>query len=156
MRAIFLALAALLALLRPSSAEETVITILTGGTSGIFYPLGMALSSIYGNAVKGVSFTVQSTSGSVENLRLLESGDGELAFTLADTLADAWLGNKDAGFSAPLVRLRGVASALSGITFTSSQAEEFGDRDGRGSPRASACRSGREQSGTALNAAADS
>ncbi len=132
MRAIFLALAALLALLRPSSAEETVITILTGGTSGIFYPLGMALSSIYGNAVKGVSFTVQSTSGSVENLRLLESGDGELAFTLADTLADAWLGNKDAGFSAPLVRLRGVARLYPNYVHLVAS-KEFWDQDSRGS-----------------------
>ena len=42
MRASSLALAALLALLRPSSAEGTVITILTGSPSGVDYPLGGA------------------------------------------------------------------------------------------------------------------
>jgi uncharacterized protein len=133
-------------------AAETVVTILTATTGGIWYPLGMALSSIYGNAVKGVSFTVQATQGSVENLRLLESGDGELAFTLADTLTDAWTGNKDAGFSAPLVRLRGVARLYPNYVHLYASKESgiktLADLKGK---RVSL---GPEQSGSALNAAA--
>jgi uncharacterized protein len=114
MRSVLLALALLVGFVAPSRAAETQVTILTATTSGIWYPLGMALSSIYGNAIKGVSFTVQATQASVENLRLLEAGDGELGFTLADTLASAWAGNEEAGFSAPLVRLRGVAALFPG------------------------------------------
>ena len=152
MRSALLALGLVAGLAAPSHAAETLVTILTGGTSGVFYPLGMALSSIYGNAIKGVSFTVQSTNGSPQNLRFLESGDGELAFAQADTTADAWAGNKEAGFDAPFVRLRGVArlypsyiqivaSNQSGITTV---AELKGKRVSVGA----------EQSGTALNAAA--
>jgi len=133
-------------------AAETVVTILTATTGGIWYPLGGALSSIYSKAIKGVSFTVQATQGSVENLRLLESGDGELAFTLADTLTDAWTGNKDAGFSAQLVRLRGVARLYPNYVHLYASKESgiktLADIKGK---RVSL---GPEQSGSALNAAA--
>src|SRR5690349_19432771 len=105
MRATLLALGLLAGFTAPGHAAETLVTILTGGTSGIYYPLGMALSSAYGKAIKGASFTVQATKGSVENLRLLEAGDGELAFALADATTDAGAGNKAAGFAAPLTRL---------------------------------------------------
>ncbi|MFI5021078.1 MAG: TAXI family TRAP transporter solute-binding subunit [Alphaproteobacteria bacterium] len=152
MRAVFLALATLLALLRPSSAEETVITILTGSPSGVYYPLGGALSSIYAKAIPGARVTVQATAGSVENLKLLEAGDGEIGFTLGDTLTDAWTGNSDGGFTAPLRKLRGIAAiyrnfiqivarAGSGITAIT-------DLKGK---RVSV---GARGSGTALNAAA--
>ena len=105
MRSVLLVLALLVCFAAPSRATETQVTILTASTTGIWYPLGMALSSVYGNAMKGVSFTVQATQASVENLRLLESGDGELAFTLADTLASA-VSSKEPGSD----RLRGVAA----------------------------------------------
>ena len=108
-RAALLALGLMVACTATGHAAETVVTILTATVAGGWYPLGSALSSVYGKNIKGVTFTVQATQGSVENLRLLESGDGELAFTLADTLASAWAGDKEAGFSAPIVSLRGVA-----------------------------------------------
>jgi uncharacterized protein len=105
MRSVLLALALLVGFVAPSRAAETQVTILTSTTTGVYYPLGMALSSIFGNAIKDVSLSVQATQGSVENLRLLEAGDGELAFTLADSLAYA-VSSKDAGGE----RLRGVAA----------------------------------------------
>jgi uncharacterized protein len=109
MRSILLALSLLVGFVAPSRAAETLVTILTATTTGIWYPLGTVLASIYGNAIKGVSFTVQATQASVENLRLLESGDGELGFTLADTLASA-VSNKETGSD----RLRGVAALYPG------------------------------------------
>ena len=104
MRSVLLALALLADFVAPSRAAETQVTILTSTTTGSWYPLGMALSSVYGDAIKGVSFSAQATQASVENLRLLEAGDGELGFTLADTLASA-VSSKEAGSD----RLRGVA-----------------------------------------------
>jgi uncharacterized protein len=104
MRSVLLALALLAGFVAPSRADETQVTILTSTTTGAYYPLGTALSSIYGKAMKDVSFSAQATQGSVENLRLLEAGDGELGFTLADVLANAVSG--DAGGE----RLRGVAA----------------------------------------------
>jgi uncharacterized protein len=109
MRYILIAFGLIFTIARPGCAAETLITILTGGTNGVYYPLGTTLSSIYTKAIPGANVTAQATHGSVENLRLLEADDGELAFTLGDTLADAWAGNKEAGFDAPLRKLRAIA-----------------------------------------------
>src|SRR5690606_3910875 len=47
---------------------------------------------------------------SAENMNLLQAGRGELAFALADTVSDAYKGNADAGFKAPLKNLRGMTA----------------------------------------------
>lgn len=88
---------------------EQFINILTGGTSGVYYPLGVAISKIYSEKMQGVRPSVQATKASVENLNLIQQGKGELAFTLGDSLADAWKGVEEAGFKKPLDQLRGVA-----------------------------------------------
>lgn len=93
-----------------ANAAETYVTVLTGGTSGIYYPLGVALGGAIGQTLPDVKTSVQATKASVENLNLLEAGRGEIAFTLGDSLTDAWNGNADAGFKAPLKKLRGVAA----------------------------------------------
>jgi TRAP transporter TAXI family solute receptor len=94
----------------PAKAQETFINILTGGTSGVYYPLGVALSQIYTDNVEGSRPSVQSTKASVENLNLLQEGRGEIAFSLGDSLALAVAGNAEAGFQAPLDKLRTVAA----------------------------------------------
>ena len=99
----------IVALGAPAHAE-TFINILTGGTSGVYYPLGVALSQIYTDNVEGARPSVQATKASVENLNLLQEGKGEIAFTLGDSLALAVAGNSEAGFAAPLDQLRTVAA----------------------------------------------
>ncbi|MCO5119490.1 MAG: TAXI family TRAP transporter solute-binding subunit [Burkholderiaceae bacterium] len=89
---------------------QQFINVLTGGTSGIYYPLGVALSQIYGKAIPEAKSSVQSTKASVENLNLIQAGRGEIAFTLGDSLSDAWKGNEEVGFKAPLDKLRGIAA----------------------------------------------
>ena len=79
----------------PAKAEQ-FLNILTGGTSGVYYPLGNALSSIFGKALPDARVTVQATKASVENLNLLQAGRGELAFTLGDSLTQAWEGVEEA------------------------------------------------------------
>lgn len=136
----------------PAHAQQQFITVLTGGTSGVYYPMGVALSQIYGKAIPDAKSSVQSTKASVENLNLLQAGRGEVAFTLGDSLSDAWKGNEEAGFKAPLNKLRGlaaiypnyiqiVASADSGIK---TLADLKGKRISVGAPK----------SGTELNARA--
>ena len=131
---------------------QQFINVLTGGTSGIYYPLGVALSQIYGKAIPEAKSSVQSTKASVENLNLVQAGRGEVAFTLGDSLSAAWKGDPEVGFKAPLAKLRGlagiypnyvqiVASAESGIK---SLADLKGKRVSVGAPR----------SGTELNARA--
>lgn len=90
-------------------AQQQYINVLTGGTSGVYYPLGVAMSQIFGKAIPNAKVSVQATKASVENLNLLEAGRGEIAFTLGDSLSDAWKGNADAGFKTPLKKLRTVA-----------------------------------------------
>ncbi|OOY25917.1 C4-dicarboxylate ABC transporter [Thioclava sediminum] len=99
-----------IALSAPVAKAETFINILTGGTSGVYYPLGVALSEVYGENMNDVRVQVQSTKASVENLNLLQQGRGELAFALGDSVKDAWEGNADAGFKAKLGKLRAIAA----------------------------------------------
>ncbi len=102
------AAAAALVCAAPVQAVEFV-NILTGGQAGVYYPLGVALSQIYGKALPDAKVQVQATKASVENLNLLEQGKGEVAFTLGDSLSDAWKGNEEAGFKGPLKKLRAIA-----------------------------------------------
>ncbi|MCO5976450.1 TAXI family TRAP transporter solute-binding subunit [Ideonella sp. NS12-5] len=96
-----------------ASAQAQFINVLTGGTSGVYYPMGVALSQLYGKAMPNAKVTVQATKASAENLNLLEAGRGEIGFTLGDSLSDAWQGNAEAGFKAPLKKLRTVAGIYS-------------------------------------------
>ena len=93
----------------PVQAAE-FINILTGGTSGVYYPLGVALSQIYSKAIPGSKTAVQATKASAENLNLLQAGRGEVAISLGDSLSDAWRGNEEASFKTPLKKLRTIAA----------------------------------------------
>src|SRR3954467_8864577 len=89
---------------------QTFVTVLAGGTSGVYYPLGVALSKIFAEKVPNVRPTVQATKASVENLNLLQQERGEVAFTLGDSLALAWAGDEEAGFRTKLAKLRGMTA----------------------------------------------
>jgi hypothetical protein len=89
---------------------ETFINILTGGQSGVYYPLGVSLEAIFAKAVPDARPSVQSTKASVENLNLIQAGKGEIAFTLGDSLGLAVAGNADAGFANPLDKLRTIGA----------------------------------------------
>jgi len=104
-------IAALTLAATPMAARaQDFINVLTGGTSGVYYPLGVALSKIYGEKIQNVRPTVQATKASVENLQLLQQGKGEIAFTLGDSLDAAWKGDEEAGFKSPLKKLRGITA----------------------------------------------
>lgn len=106
-----LAAAAALATATAAQAAPQFINVLTGGTSGVYYPIGVGLSQIYSDGIPDVKTSVQATKASVENLNLLQAGRGELAFALGDSVADAKNGVEDAGFKAPLTKLRAIAGA---------------------------------------------
>ncbi|MDB6181094.1 TAXI family TRAP transporter solute-binding subunit [Paracoccus fistulariae] len=94
----------------PVAKAQEFINILTGGTSGVYYPMGVALSEIYGQNIEGARVQVQSTKASVENLNLLQQGKGELGFALGDSVQYAWEGNEEVGFKKPLDKLRAIAA----------------------------------------------
>ncbi|WP_375057561.1 TAXI family TRAP transporter solute-binding subunit [Zobellella sp. DQSA1] len=106
-------LGATLALSVTATQANEFINVLTGGTSGVYYPLGVAMSQLYGEHIPNARVQVQATRASVENLTLLERGRGEIGFALADSVGDAWNGVEEAGFQAPLKKLRAVGSTYS-------------------------------------------
>jgi TRAP transporter TAXI family solute receptor len=93
----------------PAAAAE-FINVLTGGTSGVYYPLGVAIGKVVGNAMPDAKTSVQATKASVENLNLLQAGRGEIAFTLGDSLSMAWAGDEEAGFKRKLDKLRTIGA----------------------------------------------
>src|SRR5262250_1918315 len=63
--------------------------IATGGTGGVYYPLGGGFANILGKTIPGVVATAQVTGGSVDNLRLIGSGKAQIALTQVDAAWDA-------------------------------------------------------------------
>src|SRR5688500_6013345 len=67
----------------------TRLSIATGGTGGVYFPLGGGLASILQKDL-GVQATAEATPASVDNMRLVnERKTALVAFTLADTAYDA-------------------------------------------------------------------
>jgi uncharacterized protein len=94
---------------RPAQAQA-FINVLTGGTSGVYYPLGVAIGKIYSDKIPNVKTQVQATKASVENLILLQQGRGEIAFALGDSLKAAWDGDEEAGFKNKMDKLRTIGA----------------------------------------------
>jgi uncharacterized protein len=98
------------AALSAPAAGQQFVNVLTGGTSGVYYPLGVAIGKIFSDKLPDVKTQVQATKASVENLILLQQGRGEVAFALGDSLKAAWEGDEEAGFKAKLDRLRTIGA----------------------------------------------
>jgi hypothetical protein len=109
-KSIAAAAAILTVLAAPAARAQAFINVLTGGTSGVYYPLGVAIGKIYSDKIPNVKTQVQATKASVENLILLQQGRGEIAFTLGDSLKAAWDGDEEAGFKTRLDKLRTIGA----------------------------------------------
>ena len=109
-RLIAAALAAAASFVAPAAHAQQFINVLTGGTSGVYYPLGVAIAKIYSDKIPNVKTQVQATKASVENLILLQQGRGEIAFSLGDSLKAAWDGDEEAGFKTKLDKLRVIGA----------------------------------------------
>jgi TRAP transporter TAXI family solute receptor len=68
------------------------LSIATGGTGGVYYPYGGGIAKILNENLPGVRATAEVTAASVDNLKFIRDGRADLAFVLADTLADAVAG----------------------------------------------------------------
>jgi TRAP transporter TAXI family solute receptor len=86
-------LGGLLALSGPAVAQEKIqLSIGTGGTGGVYYPLGGGIANVLSKHVPGMAATAEVTGGSVDNLKLVGSGKPYLAMTMADAGQDAYRG----------------------------------------------------------------
>ena len=73
-------------------AQQKTIAIATGGTGGVYYPIGGALANVISKNLPGYQATAEVTGGSVDNLKLIGTGQSELAFSMADAALDAFKG----------------------------------------------------------------
>lgn len=87
--------------------EDLFVTVATGGTSGVYYPIGGAIANILETEL-GVDSSVQATGASVENINLLNTGRAELAITMADAVLQAYEGNGAFEGEEPIESLRGL------------------------------------------------
>jgi len=72
-----------------AEAQNKQLSIATGGTGGVYYPLGGGFGNIVGKELPGVTATSQVTGGSVANLQLIGSGKADIAFSQVDAAWDA-------------------------------------------------------------------
>jgi len=75
-----------------ASVSAQNISIATGGTGGVYYPMGGGLASVLSNKVPGMSATAEVTGGSVDNLNLIGTGKPYVGFSMADAAKDAQIG----------------------------------------------------------------
>jgi uncharacterized protein len=75
-----------------TAQEKRSFSITTGGTGGVYYPLGGGLASLLTKYVPGWSATAEVTGGSVDNLKLLGAGKSELGLSMVDAGLDALKG----------------------------------------------------------------
>jgi len=73
-------------------AQQKTIAIGTGGTGGVYYPLGGGLANVLSKYLPGYQATAEVTGGSVDNLKLIGSGQSEIGFSMADAALDAFNG----------------------------------------------------------------
>ncbi|WP_306370568.1 TAXI family TRAP transporter solute-binding subunit [Nocardiopsis sp. CC223A] len=86
---------------------QNQLSIATGGTAGVYYPIGGALSGIIGDNLDGQSGSVEATGASVENIRLIGSGSAHLAIVQGDAADQA--ANGTAAFEGDQVRTYSLA-----------------------------------------------
>jgi uncharacterized protein len=70
-------------------SQTARISISTGGTGGVYYPLGGGMANVLSKYVPGLQATAEVTGGSVDNLKLLGAGKAEVGFSMVDAAWDA-------------------------------------------------------------------
>jgi len=87
-------------------AQQTTIAIATGGTGGVYYPLGGGMANVLSKTLPGVAATARVTGGSVANLQLIGSKQSEIALSQVDAAFDALKGiEKFKGNAVPVRKL---------------------------------------------------
>ena len=96
----------------PTQAEQTFVTIGTGGVTGVYYPTGGAICRLVNKSRKehGIRCTVESTGGSVYNLNTIAAGELDMGVAQSDWQYHAWHGTSKFKSQGPNKDLRAVFS----------------------------------------------
>jgi TRAP transporter TAXI family solute receptor len=115
------------------SGGPTRLSIATGGTGGVYYPYGGGIAKVITENIPNVEATAEVTAASVDNLKFLRDRKADLAFTTADTLADA-VNGRDA-FEGTQLPLRALAVLYANythvVTLASSSIKTLADLRGK-------------------------
>ena len=98
---------AMIGLASAAMAGEVKLILATGGTAGTYYPYGGAMSKIWNSKIPGMNVTAQATGASVENVRLMNKDEVELALVQSDTIDFAFNGTE--AFKEKLNKMAAVA-----------------------------------------------
>ncbi len=95
-----------------NAADETFITIGTGGVTGVYYPTGGAICRLMNKSHKetGVRCSVESTGGSVYNINTIRSGELDFGIAQSDWQYHAYKGDSKFSDQGPFEKLRAVFS----------------------------------------------
>jgi TRAP transporter TAXI family solute receptor len=88
----FARMAALAAVFFATVVHAQNLSIGTGGTGGVYYPLGGGMAAVLSKYVPGLQATAEVTGGSVDNLKLISSGKPYIGFSMSDAAQDAYRG----------------------------------------------------------------
>jgi len=86
--------------------QKITLSIATGPTGGVYYPMGGGMANILSKTVPGLSATAESTAGSIANLEFILTKKAEVALSMADASFDAYKGQEK--FKGRPVPVRGL------------------------------------------------
>ena len=72
--------------------RKQMLSIATGGTGGVYYPLGGAFANVLSGRLAGYQASAEVTGGSIDNLKLIGSSGADIAFAMVDAAWDAYEG----------------------------------------------------------------
>ena len=104
---IFIGLAACASLALPAAAQQKIsLSIATGPTGGVYYPMGGGMANVLTKYVPNLNATAEATAGSIANLQFILTKKADIALSMADASYDAWKGEQK--FKGKPVPVRGL------------------------------------------------
>ncbi len=119
------------------AADQTFVTIGTGGVTGVYYPTGGAICRLVNKTKKehGIRCTVESTGGSVYNLNTIAAGELDMGVAQSDWQYHAYNGTSKFEAKGPNKDLRAVFSVhpepFTVVARTDSGIKNFQDLKGK-------------------------
>jgi len=114
-------------------AADVKMVLATGGTAGTYYPFGGGMAKIWNSKIPGMNVTAQATGASVENVRLVNRGEAELAIVQSDTIDFAF--NAKEAFKEKLTKMAVLAvlypEVIQVVVRGDSKIDSFADLKGK-------------------------
>jgi uncharacterized protein len=93
----------------PELTQQYAMSLATGGTAGTYYPFGGAMAALWSRHIQNVQVTAETTGASVENVRLLGTGQVELALVQND-IVDYAANGTEMFTDQPVTNIRAIAA----------------------------------------------